>query len=45
MDERLNHLPDRWLNEPEAFVVALKLYMTHYWQPTAEGISGGSRKD
>jgi hypothetical protein len=27
------------------FVVALKLDMTHYWQPTAEGISGGSRKD
>jgi ParB family transcriptional regulator, chromosome partitioning protein len=29
MDERLNHLPDRWLNEPEALVVALMLDMTH----------------
>jgi ParB family chromosome partitioning protein len=40
MDERLNHLPDRWLNEPEPLVVALKLDMTHYWQPTAEGYFG-----
>jgi hypothetical protein len=37
MDERLNHLPEGWLNEPEALVVALKLDMTHYWYPTAEG--------
>jgi hypothetical protein len=37
MDERLNHLPERWLNEPEALVVALRLDMTHYWQRTAEG--------
>ena len=37
MDERLNHLPERWLNEPEPLVVALKLDMTHYWQPTAGG--------
>jgi hypothetical protein len=35
MDERLNHLPDRWLNEPEALVVAFKLDMTQYWQRTA----------
>jgi hypothetical protein len=40
MDGRLNHLPDRWSNEPEALVVALKLDMTHYWQPTAEGYFG-----
>ena len=40
MDERLNHLPERWLNEPEPLVVALKLDMTHYWQPTAGGYFG-----
>jgi hypothetical protein len=45
MDERLNHLPDRWLNETEALVIALKLDLTHYWRPTAEGISDRSRKD
>jgi hypothetical protein len=32
LDERLNDLPDRWLNEPAALVVALKLDMT------AEGV-------
>jgi ParB family chromosome partitioning protein len=32
--ERLNHLPERRLNEPEP------LDMTHYWQPTAEGYFG-----
>jgi ParB family transcriptional regulator, chromosome partitioning protein len=40
MDERLNHLRDRSLDEPEALVVALKLDMTLYWQPTAEGYFG-----
>jgi hypothetical protein len=40
MDDRLNYLPDRWLNEPEALLVALKLDMMHYWQPTAEGYFG-----
>ena len=40
MDERHNHLPDRRLNEPEARVIALKLDMTHYWQPTAGGYFG-----
>ena len=40
MDERVNHLPDRWLNAPEALVVDPKLDMTHCWQPTAEGYFG-----
>ena len=40
MDERLNHLPERRLNEPEPLEVAFKLDMTHYWQPTAGGYFG-----
>jgi ParB family chromosome partitioning protein len=40
VDERLNHLPERWLNEPEPLEVAFKLDMTHYWQPTAGGYFG-----
>ena len=40
MDERVNHLPDRWFNGPEPLEVAFKLDMTHCWQPTAEGYFG-----
>ena len=40
MDERVNHLPDRWFNGPEPLEVAFKLDMMHYWQPTAGGYFG-----
>ena len=38
MDERLDHLPDRRLNEPEALVVDPKLDMTHLLAADRRGV-------